>query len=58
MERTLDNIEKLSLEIVDQMDMETLIAAALEFTYDFYHKKTTQQEFDDAWGMMFGEESK
>jgi len=39
MERTLDNIEKLSLEIVDQMDMETLIAAALEFTYDFYHKK-------------------
>jgi len=52
-EITQDNIEKLVTEMVDQMDMDTLMDIVYEDLFNFYHKQATQQEFDEEWDRVF-----
>ena len=52
-EITQDNIEKLVTEMVDQMDIDTLMDIVYEDLFNFYHKQATQQEFDEEWDRVF-----
>jgi len=56
MELTRDNIEKLAREVVEQMNLETMIEIVYDRIHHYYANECCQPDFDEDWEMTFGKE--
>jgi hypothetical protein len=52
--KTEKNIEALSSEAVDQMDMKTLVGEARD-KLETYYRSLSEEEFDKEWRYIFDE---
>jgi len=52
---TKNNVEKLSIEAVDQMDMETM-CEMVKNQLEIYYGNLSNKEFNKEWKQVFGED--